>query len=76
LQSSAISALSLPADVALIVWAFINLPWYAVIAGFIVVSWFVVPALVNQSTVGITYAAQPFVDAGLVLSTFVLWKFL
>ncbi len=59
----AIGALSFVALVAVIVWAFINIPWYWTIGGFLGISLLVIPILFSGgSRFALWYGLQPVFD--------------
>lgn len=62
--------------IAIVVWGFINIPWWQVILGFLGVSLFVVPVVVQRGWLSFLILAQPIFDIGVLIAAIYAWVFI
>lgn len=72
---SALGALETPAIVAVIIWGFVYLTWYLILAAFIAVSLFIVGPAVTHRTLPAAFLAQPLLDIACASIAVYLWFF-
>lgn len=66
------AVLAFPAQVAIIVWIFVYLPWYFA-AGSVLLGLFFFGAVVNRANLGAFYVAQPALNAVSIAGSVILW---
>ena len=70
---SALGALGTPAIAAVIIWGFVYLTWYWVLAAFVAISLFVVAPIITQRTLPAAFSVQPFLDIACIAIAIYLW---
>ena len=73
LWRSILGAIGTPAIAAVIIWGFVYLSWYWVLAAFFAISLFIVAPIITQETLPLAFAIQPLLNAACAAIAVYLW---